>query len=40
MVIWSKVNQLGRPENHPEKNTDHLEIRKEMLRIFVQIEDG
>ena len=23
-----KVNQMGRPENRPEKDTDHLEIRK------------
>ena len=30
-----KVNQLERPENRPEKYTDHLEIRKEMQRIFV-----
>ena len=34
-----KVNQLGRPENRPKKDTGHLETRKEMQRIFVQIED-
>jgi hypothetical protein len=32
-----KVNQLGRPENRPEKKTDHPEIRKEMQGIFDQI---
>ena len=34
-----KVNQLGRPENRPEKDTDHLEIRKEMQRIFDRIDE-
>ena len=33
-----KVNQLGRPENRPEKNADHPEIRKEMQRIFERID--
>ena len=32
-----KVNQLGRPENRPEKKTDHPEIRKEVQGIFEQI---
>jgi arylsulfatase A-like enzyme len=31
-----KVNQIGRPENLPEKDTDHLEIRKKMQRILNQ----
>ena len=31
-----KVNQLGRPKNRPEKDTDHLEIRKKMQRILNQ----
>ena len=31
-----KVNQIGRPENRPEKDTDHLEIRKKMQRILNQ----
>jgi len=31
-----KVNQIGRPENLPEKDTDHLEIRKKMQRILSQ----
>jgi len=30
------VNQIGRPENLPEKDTDHLEIRKKMQRILNQ----
>jgi arylsulfatase A-like enzyme len=29
-----KVNELGRPENRPEKKTDHPEIRDEMKRIL------
>jgi|TARA_B100001964_G_scaffold179472_1_gene198146 arylsulfatase A-like enzyme len=33
-----KVNELGRPENRPEKQTNHSGIRKEMKRIFDQIE--
>ena len=31
-----KVNQIGRPENLPEKDTDHPESRKEMQRILNQ----
>ena len=34
-----KVNQLGRPENRPEKDTHHLEIRKKMQRIFDRIDE-
>ena len=34
-----KVNQLGHPENRPEKDTDHLEIRKKMQQIFDQIDE-
>ena len=34
-----KVNQLGSPENPPEKNTDHPEIRKKMQRIFDRIDE-
>ena len=29
-----KVNELGRPENRPEKKTDHPGIRDEMKRIL------
>jgi arylsulfatase A-like enzyme len=32
-----KVNQLGDPENLPEKTTDHLKTRKEMKRILNKI---
>ena len=32
-----KVNQLGEPENRPERNTDHLKIRKEMDQILNKI---
>ena len=32
-----KVNQLGEPENRPERNTDHLKIRKEMERILNKV---
>ena len=34
-----KVNQLGRPENRPEKDTHHLAIRKKMQRIFDLIDE-
>jgi hypothetical protein len=28
------VNELGQPENRPEKSKDHADVRKEMKRIL------
>ena len=33
-----RVNELGRPENQPEKNDAHAAVRNEMKRIFAQID--
>ena len=30
----TRVNELGRPENRPEKQGDHADVRNEMKRIF------
>ena len=32
-----KVNQLGEPENRPERTKDHIQIRKEMNQILNEI---
>ena len=34
----TKVNELGRPENRPEKQGDHADVRNEMKRIFALID--
>ncbi|MDG2012116.1 MAG: sulfatase-like hydrolase/transferase, partial [Pirellulaceae bacterium] len=34
----TRVNQLGRPENRPEKQGDHAVVRNEMKRIFTLID--
>ena len=34
----TRVNELGRPENRPEKQSDHADVRNEMKRIFTQID--
>ena len=30
----TQVNELGQPENRPEKSEDHADVRNEMKRIF------
>jgi arylsulfatase A-like enzyme len=34
----TKVNEWGRPENQPEKQGDHADVRNEMKRIFASID--
>lgn len=34
-----KVNEFGRKENLPEKQSAHIDVRKKMQQIFVQIDD-
>ena len=34
-----RVNDLGRPENRPEKQGDHADVRNEMKRIFSLIDE-
>jgi arylsulfatase A len=34
----TRVNQLGRPENRPERQGDHAVVRNEMKRIFALID--
>ena len=34
-----KVNEFGRKENLPEKQSAHKDVRKKMQQIFVQIDD-
>jgi arylsulfatase A len=34
----TKVNELGRPENRPEKQGDHADVRSAMKRIFALID--
>ena len=34
----TRVNELGRPENQPEKQGAHADVRKEMKRIFARID--
>lgn len=34
----TRVNELGRPENRPEKEGDHADARNEMKRIFALID--
>ncbi|MCP4885077.1 MAG: sulfatase-like hydrolase/transferase, partial [Planctomycetaceae bacterium] len=34
----TKVNELGRPENRPEEQGDHADVRNEMKRIFASID--
>jgi arylsulfatase A len=33
-----RVNELGRPENRPQKQDDHADVRNEMKRIFAVID--
>ena len=35
----TRVNELGRPENRPEKQGDHALARNEMKRIFALIDE-
>ena len=35
----TRVNELGRPENRPERQGDHEEVRNEMERIFASIDE-
>jgi hypothetical protein len=32
------VNQLGQPENRPQKQSDHEDVRNEMKSIFTLID--
>ena len=34
----TRVNQLGRPENRPERQGDHAVVRNEMKRVFALID--
>ena len=34
----TRVNELGRPENRPEKEGDHADARNKMKRIFALID--
>ncbi len=36
--MLTRVNELGRPENRPEEQSGHADVRNEMKKIFTLID--